>query len=109
MTNERYIMWKCILLLGDTFVFRHWSFVLRSWSFVPRSSGENGVEDLAVAGAAADISAQRGLDLVDAGARLLVEQLRAGHQHAGDAEAALHRRVGDKGLLERVEPFGRRM
>ncbi len=63
---------------------------------------ENGVEDLAVAGAAADIPAQRGLDLIEAGIGALVEQLRAGHQHARDAVAALHRSVGDEGLLEWV-------
>ena len=35
--------------------------------------------------------------------RALVEQLGAGHQHAGDAVAALHRAVLDEGPLQRVQ------
>ena len=73
--------------------------ILTPDSCVLRRSGKDGVEDLTVAGAAADISAQRGLDLIEAGLRLFIEQLCAGHEHAGDAVAALHRCVGDEGLL----------
>ena len=47
-------------------------------------------------------TAERDLDLVEVGVRMLVEQLCAGHQHAGMTIAALNCRVGDKRLLERV-------
>ena len=71
----------------------------------PRSGAQHGVEDLAVAGAAADVAAERRSgSAVKSGRRPLVQELRAGHQHAGDAVAALHRAAVDERLLSGCRP-----
>jgi len=65
--------------------------------------GEDGIEDLAVAGAAAEVAAEGDADGLGVGGGAFGEQLGAGHQHAGDAVAALDGAVVDEGLLEGVE------
>src|SRR5579859_2598169 len=66
------------------------------------AGGEDGVKNLAIASAAADIAAERVLDGGEVGMGILLEQLGAGHEHAGNAEATLHGAVRDKGALQRV-------
>ena len=61
------------------------------------------VEDLAVTGAAADVSADRRLVVAERRRTALFQQLRARHQHAGDAEPALDRTAVDERLLQRVK------
>src|SRR5262245_52312611 len=48
----------------------------------------DGLEDLGVPGAAAEVRGQRGADLVAAGARVLGHELARGHDHPRLAEAA---------------------
>src|SRR4030095_12380759 len=50
-------------------------------------------DDVAVAGAAAQVAGDRLLDLLVAGLRAFAEQTVGGHQHAGSAVAAFHRVV----------------
>ena len=68
-----------------------------------RGREQDALDDLLVAGAAADVAADSHLDLVLSGVGHLVDEGRARHDHAGDAEAALHgahRTEGvDEGLL----------
>src|SRR5262245_16179632 len=72
------------------------------WSWCS-SCRQQRIKDLAIAGATAEIAAQRRLGLSKIGSGVLVEQLGAGHQHAGDAVAALYCAALDKSLLERME------
>ena len=71
-----------------------------------RRAGEDGVHDLPVAGAAAEVAAQVVHHVGLGRRRLLVEQRHGGQQHAGRAEPALHRAVIDERLLERMEGIG---
>ena len=59
------------------------------------------VDDLAVAGAPAEVAAQQCGDALGRRRRVLVEERLGGQQHAGGAEAALHGAVLDERLLER--------
>ena len=52
---------------------------------------QDGVLDLLVASAAADVAADGGLHVRAAGGKGFIEELLGGDHHAGDAEAALHR------------------
>ncbi len=61
----------------------------------------DGVDDLDVAGAAAEVVAQGVPDLLGRGIGVLVEQRLGRHDHAGDAEAALHGSGQHEGLLDR--------
>jgi hypothetical protein len=67
----------------------------------------HGVDDLHVAGAAAEVAAQRALDLVPSGVRVRGQELLGGHDHPGDAEAALHGARQHERLLDEVRPLGR--
>ena len=49
------------------------------------------LDDLHISGTPADVGPQGGLDLVRCGVRVPVQQTLGGHDHAGDAEAALDR------------------
>jgi hypothetical protein len=62
--------------------------------------------DLAIAGAAAEIAGQTALDLVVCRVRLLIQQCARRHDHAGNAKAALHRAFVNEGLLHRIKPAG---
>src|SRR5690348_199347 len=61
--------------------------------------------DVAVTGAATEITGDRFLDLLVGGFAALAEQTVRRHEHAGGAVAALHRVVFPEGLLERMQPF----
>src|SRR6266852_1366972 len=63
----------------------------------------HGLEDVPVAGAAADVALQRLLDLVVARARVRTQQGGRAHQHPGRAIPALERVVIAERLLERCE------
>ena len=67
----------------------------------------DGVDDLHVARAAAQVAAQRPLDLGPGRARVRLQQLLGRHDHAGDAEAALDRAGQDERLLDQVRPIRR--
>src|SRR5882757_4181711 len=55
----------------------------------PNRGRHHGVDDVLVAGAAAEIARQRLADLVFAGRGVFVEKCRHGHENAGRAVAAL--------------------
>src|SRR3954462_1748164 len=63
----------------------------------------DGVDDLEVAGAAADLAGERLGDLVARGARIAIEQPLRRDQHSGRAVAALRRAVIGETLLQRME------
>ena len=65
------------------------------------------LDDLHVAGAAAEVVAQGVPDLLGRGIGVDVEQRLGRHDHAGDAEAALHGPGQHEGLLDEVR-VGRR-
>src|SRR5215472_16650139 len=72
------------------------------------SRAEDGIEYFAIAGTATDVAAEGDLRLDEVGVRPLVEQFGSGHEHAGDAVAALSRAVFDEGALEGVQVVIRR-
>src|SRR5262245_20482963 len=55
--------------------------------------------------AAAEVAVERRLHLVAGRRGILPQQRRRAHQDAGNAVAALHRLLGDEGLLERMRPL----
>ena len=57
-------------------------------------------DDIAVAGAAAEIAGDRFFDLLVGRITIFLQQTVGGHQHAGRAVAALHRVVFPKRLLQ---------
>src|SRR5215211_1953706 len=61
------------------------------------------VQDLAVAGAAAQVADQLPADPLAARPRVALEERPGGEQHAGRAEAALRRPVAQEARLQRVE------
>src|SRR5438445_548812 len=63
----------------------------------------DGVDDLGVARAAAEVALQRGADRRTIGPRLALEEREDGEEHARGAEAALHGAVTHEGLLQRVQ------
>ena len=63
-----------------------------------RSCQRNALDDLLVAGAAADVTANGVLDLLLGGLGVLSDERRARHDHAGDAKTALHGAHGTKGV-----------
>ncbi len=65
--------------------------------------GHHGIDDLGVARAAAQHAAQRLFDLGAARPRRGGEEIARRHQHAGRADAALGRAMGEEGFLEIVE------
>src|SRR6266516_3282895 len=72
------------------------------WS---RAGGQpDGVEDLRVAGAAAEVAGQCLADLVVARARIARQQIRGRDDQARSAEAALDRAGLGEGLLDGVQP-----
>src|SRR5207302_2364247 len=66
----------------------------------------DGVEDLRVAGAAAEVAGQRLSDLLSRRPGIIGEERSRGQQEARGAVAALGRAELGEGLLERVEPAG---
>ena len=68
---------------------------------------EDGGDDLAVAGAAAEDAAEGVVDLGLARARPRGEERGRRHQHAGRADAALRRAVAEEGGLQRGRAAGR--
>ena len=65
--------------------------------------GPNRVEDLLVAGAAAEVAGERLADLVVRRARRVVEQVDGGDDQARRAEPALHGSGGEERLLDAVQ------
>src|SRR6266511_3989829 len=61
------------------------------------------VQDLAVAGAAAQVAGQLPADPLAAGLRVALQQRPCGEQHAGRAEAALRGAVAEEACLQGVE------
>src|SRR2546430_6386421 len=80
----------------------------------PQGRELDGVEDLRIAGAPAEISGEGVLDLLPRRARTVGEKRRGGEENTGRAVPALGGAQLGKGLLERVEaaalrhPFDRR-
>ena len=66
-----------------------------------RRDGEHRLDDLAVAGAAAQHAGERVADLGLGRLRVRAQQRLGAHQHARRADAALRRAVGDEGALQR--------
>ena len=65
-----------------------------------RGCQRNALNNLLVAGAAADVTANGVLDLLLGGFGVLGDERRTRHDHAGDAKAALHGAHGAKGVHE---------
>src|SRR5215470_10622365 len=63
----------------------------------------DGVDDLGVPGAAAEIALQRGANGLAIGTRLAREERERREQHTRRAEAALHGTVADERLLQRMQ------
>ena len=63
----------------------------------------NGLDDLVVAGAAAEIVGEEEADALFRGVRLIVEKLFGGDDEAGGADAALEGGVFEERLLQGVE------
>src|SRR5262245_32876140 len=63
----------------------------------------DGVDDLGVSRAAAEIALQRGANGLAIRTRLACEEGERREQHARRAEAALHRAVADERLLQRMQ------
>src|SRR6478752_1724552 len=61
------------------------------------------IKNLPVAGTSADVAADGYLGVLQVGVGTLLQELSPGHDHAGDAEAALHGGVRYVRLLQRVE------
>ena len=72
----------------------------------PGRHGEHRLDDLAVAGAAAEHAAERVEHRRLVGIRIRAQQRLRAHQHAGRAGAALRRPVGDEGALQHREAAG---
>jgi hypothetical protein len=72
------------------------AWVSRSW---PKSGS---------GGAAAEVAAERGLDVVVGGVRVAVDEGFGRHHHAGCAVAALDGALGDERLLQRMHRTVRR-
>src|SRR5260370_36827283 len=74
----------------------------------------NGVDDVRVPGAAAQVAADAGGDLGPRWRSVGREELDGGHAHAGRATAGLHAVTGTEAILHRVQvafggkPFNRR-
>src|SRR5437667_2130517 len=66
--------------------------------------GLDRVDDLRVAGAAAEVAFERVPDLFTLRSRIALEEDQRGQQHPRRAEAALHRAVAHERVLQRVEP-----
>ena len=64
---------------------------------------EHGVDDLAVAGAAAQHTAERVLHRLVGRRGVARQKIGGGHQHAGGAEATLGRAVAEECVLERIQ------
>lgn len=69
----------------------------------PTGSALDGGDNLVVAGATAEITAQCHLNLLTVGMRKLLEELGSAHHKAGRAVTALHSILVDEGLLHRVQ------
>src|SRR5207237_10657409 len=65
--------------------------------------GLDRIDDLGVAGAAAEVAFERGADGLAIRARLATEEGERRQQHARRAEPALHRAVADEGFLQRMQ------
>jgi hypothetical protein len=65
-------------------------------------------DDVRIGAAAAEVSADRGIDLVNARVRRVLQQCRTAHHHPGRTEAALQRVVLDEGGLHRMKVFALR-
>ncbi len=65
--------------------------------------GVDGLDDLGVAGAAAEHAADAVLDLRARGGGVARQQVRGGHDHAGGADAALGRALGEEGGAQPVD------
>src|SRR3954468_7785575 len=65
--------------------------------------GEHGLDDAVVAGAAAEVAAQRDPHLVLARHRRPLEERRGGDQHARRAEAALDAALVEESALQRTQ------
>ena len=63
-----------------------------------RSGQRDALDNLLVAGAAADVAADGVLDLLLGGLGVLGDERRARHDHTGDAKTALHGTHGTKGV-----------
>src|SRR5437867_10396924 len=72
-------------------------------TMLPARVGLDGVDDLRVAGAAAEVAFERGADGVAVGARLALQEGERGQEHSGRAEAALHGAVAHERVLQRVQ------
>src|SRR5437588_11108249 len=70
----------------------------------PRGGARDRVDDLGVARAAAQIARDGAADLLARGRRMVSEEGVRGHDHPGDAEAALNAALGHERLLQGVEP-----
>src|SRR5712692_11591276 len=68
----------------------------------------DGLDDLGVAGAPADVARERLPDLCLGRVRVAAQKVRGGDDQAGCAEAALHRAGFDEGFLRRVQLAVRR-
>src|SRR5438034_5892863 len=64
--------------------------------------GLDRIDDLGVAGAAAEVAFERGADGLAVGARLALEEGERRQQHARRTEAALHRAVAYERFLQRM-------
>src|SRR5439155_1135913 len=65
--------------------------------------GLDRIDDLGIAGAAAEVAFERGADGLAIGARLALEEGERRQQHARRAEPALHRAVAYERFLQRVQ------
>src|SRR5205085_6035647 len=65
--------------------------------------GLDRIDDLGVAGAAAEVAFERGADGLAIGARLALEEGERRQQHARRAEPALHRAVAYERFLQRMQ------
>src|SRR5207253_9566235 len=62
------------------------------------------LENVVVGPTPAQMAADRFLNIIQAGIRIMLHQRRATHHHSRSAETALHRVVFDEGLLDGVQP-----
>src|SRR5258708_9593473 len=73
-----------------------------------RRGPQDGLHDVLVAGAAAQVARQRPPDVLLGGVRVAVKQALAGHHHARRAESALQAVLLPEPLLHRAQLPGRR-
>src|SRR5712691_12687851 len=78
---------------------------LVAWSRAPPRGEAHGVEDLCVAGAAAEVAREGLADLVVARVGVALEQVGGRHDQARGAEAALDGAALAESLLHRVQPL----